>query len=331
MERHVRIIETAKYLPERIVTTSEIADIIGENGKKLERLSGVKERRYAREDERSSEMGANAIRALFANSSYKKEDIDVIVCASGTADQEIPCTAALIQEQLGWQQSHIPCFDVNATCLSFVTAFDVVSSLIHTGVYHRAIIVSTERASVGLNWNKKDSFILFGDGAAAVIVEKSDGTNGRVIGSHMVTNSSGAHFTEIKGGGSGLHPRHYREETKEDFLFHMDGKKVFKLSYRMMEDFLKTLHQKTSISHLDVEMVVPHQASGHAMELIRKSYGFQEDKFMNIIETHGNQIAASIPTALHEGIVQGKIRRGDKVLLIGTSAGLSIGGLVFEY
>lgn len=198
------------------------------------------------------------------------------------------------------------------------------------GRYKNVVIISSEISSVGLNWGQNESSILFGDGAAAVVITKSDHTSS-IIASHMETYSSGAHLSEIRGGGTMIHPREYSEERKEDFLFDMNGRAIFKLSSKYLLKFIDKLLMDTGYSLADIDLIVPHQASGPAMRLIRKKLGVDEERFMTIFEDYGNMISASIPVALFEAIKQKKVQRGNKILLLGTSAGLSIGGILLEY
>lgn len=329
--KNVKVLGSGKYLPKRIVTSEELDEKLGLKKGWTEKKSGIKYRHYIT-TESSSEMGAYAIEMALKDANLTVKDIDCIVCTSGSMQQPIPCTAALIQNQLGWEETKIPCFDINSTCLSFVTGLDVMSNMIDSKRYRNIILVSTEVASNALNWNEKESCVLFGDGAAAFIIGQSaDEDNSKVIGSHMETFSSGANLTEVRGGGTRIHPREHSTETKDNYLFHMDGHGVFKLSLKVIDSFMDKLLENCNLNIKNIDIVVPHQASGMAMRIMRKHLGFPEEKFMNIIETHGNTIAASIPMALHDGIKQGKIKRGDKVMLIGTSAGLSLGGVILEY
>lgn len=329
--KSVKILGSGKYLPSRIVTSEELDYKLGLKKGWTEKKSGIKYRHYVT-TESSSEMGAYAIKEALKDSNLTNLDIDCIVCTSGAIQQPIPCTAALIQAQLGWEDTGIPCFDINSTCLSFVTGFDIMSCLVDSQKYRNIILVSTEFASCALNWEEKESCVLFGDGAVAFIIGQTDDKeDSKVIGGHMETFSKGASLTEIRGGGTKIHPREYSEETKDNYLFHMDGQGVFKLSLKVIDAFMDRFLKSCELTMDDIDMVVPHQASGMAMRIMRRRLGVPEEKFMNIIENHGNTIAASIPMALHEGINQGKIKRGDKVMLIGTSAGLSIGGLILEY
>jgi 3-oxoacyl-[acyl-carrier-protein] synthase-3 len=328
--RKIKILGLGKYLPKRIVTSKEIDIKLGVRDGWTENKSGVNTRHYI-EKETASEMGALAIIQALKDAKLSIKDIDCLICASGTMEQAIPCTATLISEKFGDDLFGIPAFDFNSTCLSFVTALDHISYAIDAGRYNKVIIVSSEISSVGLNWDQRESCALFGDGAVAVIIGKSnENEDSRIISSRMETYSKGAHLSEIRGGGTKIHSREYKEETKDDFLFDMDGRAIFRLSSKLIEDFVeKLLPNNMDIS--DMKIVVPHQASAMAMRIIRGKLGIPEEKFISIIYNHGNVIAASIPLALNEAIKQNKLNRGDKFMLIGTSAGLSIGGIVLEY
>jgi 3-oxoacyl-[acyl-carrier-protein] synthase-3 len=246
----------------------------------------------------------------------------------------IPSNAALLQRHLGLESSGIPCFDINSTCLSFVTALDVVSHLIQAGAYQNVLVVSSELGSPGLTWKDHEVISLFGDGAAAAVVSanKVGGEKASaLLGSHMETYGEGANFCEIRGGGTGLFSTRYTTETREDFLFHMSGPKMFKLALKMLPQFMDRLIEKACVCMDDISLVIPHQASGSALALIQRKLDLPDERFFNVLERNGNMIAASIPSALHQAVAQGRVKRGDTVMLVGTSAGLSIGGVVLTY
>ncbi|MGN7942835.1 beta-ketoacyl-ACP synthase III [Virgibacillus sp. 6R] len=331
MKRNIKITGIGSYLPKRIVDGAEIDKIIGAKNGWSEKKSGVKQR-YFVTDETASYMGAEAAKKAIADAGIELNELDCIVSGSGTIEQAIPCNASLIQEQLGLQHSGIPAFDINSTCLSFLTALDMISYAMESGRFNHVLIVSSEIASVGLNWSQNESSILFGDGAVAYVFSKTTETDSsHIIASRMETYSAGAHLSEIRGGGTKIHPRNYAEDTKEDFLFDMDGTAIFKLSYKLLPTFIGKLFENTNLTMDDIKMIVPHQASASAMKIIRKKLSVNEERFMTTIENYGNMIAASIPMALYEAIKQGRVKRGDKVFLLGTSAGLSIGGILLEY
>ncbi|MFE1629463.1 beta-ketoacyl-ACP synthase III [Brevibacillus reuszeri] len=331
MERKIKVLGTGKYLPKRQVTATELDARLGVPAGWVEKKSGVSVRHYVT-DETAAQMGAIAALQALEAAGLTMHDIDCLVCASGTAQQEIPCTAALIQEELQLSRSGIPCFDINSTCLSFVTALDVLSCSMALGIYERVLIISTEIASVGLNWEQKESCVLFGDGAAAVVIGRTPDTEtARIIGSAMKTYSEGAHYSEIRGGGTMLHPSQYAQGREADFTFDMDGRKIFRLTSQRITGFVEQLLAAVSLKKEQLKAVIPHQASGMAMRIMASKLGFSDQQMVNILAHHGNMIAASIPLALHEAIVHRRIERGDRVLLLGTSAGLSLGGVVLEY
>jgi len=326
--RNIKIVGMGKYLPEKIVTSEEIDRVLDLKPGWTEKKSGVKNRHYAN-GETASEMGAKAALAALAEANLSLNDIDCLVSTSGTMEQPIPCSASLIHEKLQ-PSKPIPAFDINSTCLSFVTGLDVISSLVHAGQYKRVLLVSTEIASIGINPKQKESYVLFGDAAVACIIEqgKEEQTSG-ILSSRMETYSKGAHLTEIRGGGTKHHPNHH--DVEEDFLFDMNGREVFRMSSRVIVPFVDQLLKDAGITKNELDALVPHQASGMAMRLMRSKLNIDKEKFINVIEHYGNTIAASIPLALCDAINMGKIKRGNKVLLLGTSAGLSLGGLLLEY
>jgi 3-oxoacyl-[acyl-carrier-protein] synthase III len=328
-QRSVRILSTGKYLPKRKVTAQELSQAIGVASTWIEKKSGVMVRHFV-EDETASQMGACAAREALATANLSIQSIDCIVCASTVPEQGIPCTAALVQRHLGISAAGIPAFDINATCLSFVTAFDTLSYLIDAGRYHRVLLVSSEIATLALNWSDHESCTLFGDGAAAVIVEKSLANSSAILAARMETYSDGADLSQCLGGGSKHHPREYATHP-EHFVFQMNGRAIYRMASKILPGFLQRLFEPVGLSMTDMQLVIPHQASLMAMRLLSKQLEIPEGALMVIAHNHGNTIAASIPMTLHEAIHQGRLNRGDRALLLGTAAGLSVGGIVLRY
>ncbi|NGZ76304.1 beta-ketoacyl-ACP synthase III [Saccharibacillus alkalitolerans] len=329
--RHVKITGTGRYLPGGGIAAEEIDRRLGTEPGWVMRKTSVANRHFAG-DETASEMGARAAREALDAAGLAFADIDCLVCASGTAEQPIPCTAALIQRAMGEENSGVPCFDINSTCLSFVTALDVMSYLIEAGRYRRILIVSSEIASKGLDWTNKESAALFGDGAAAAVAERTpEGEASRILQARMTTHSAGAAHSEIRGGGSGLPASLYREETAADYLFSMDGEAIFRQASRLLPAFMDGLLGPAGLSMSDFKLVVPHQGSVMAMKLLQRKLGISEEQMLYIAPHYGNVIAASIPLGLDMAAREGRVKRGDRVLLLGTSAGLSLGGVALVY
>ena len=328
--RKIKILGTGKYLPTRKVSGEEIDKLLGLPEGRSAEMSGVESRFYVTH-ETASEMGASALREALNRSGLRYEELDAIICASGTTEQSIPCTATLIQRQMKREDIHIPAFDINSTCLSFVTAFDLVASLLETSRFKNVAIVSTEIASVGLNPKQHEAYALFGDGAVAAIVTLPNrNESGGIIHASMKTYSAGADFCNILGGGTKLHPSKF-DGNSDIYKFNMDGRKVFKMVLAQLEGFFQDSLALAELTTESIKWFIPHQASGSGLELIRRKLKIPTEKYGNILKNHGNMIAASIPLVLHYLLEANQIERGDKVMLLGTSAGLSFGSVIFEY
>lgn len=325
----LKIIGFGRYLPKRIVPSSELEAMCGVPAGWVERRNGVRERRWVT-DETSSFMSAQAAIEALDEAKLKPNQLDLIINASGTGEQAIPDTGVLIQRQLGLGNSGIPAMTIHTTCLSFVAAMDVASSFINSGRYKNILIASADVASCGINPKEPESASLVGDAAAAVVVTRSDANDKSMIHhAHFKTYGDGAYLTTIMGGGSRLHPR-FDGHKPEDDLFHMDGPAVLRMVRGIAHDFLDELYPGLSKGLVDIDVVVPHQASKVGLMMLER-FGWPENKIMRTIETLGNCVAASIPATLYQAVRDGNIQRGQKVLLVGTGAGLSIGGLVLTY
>lgn len=327
----MRIIGTGSYFPSRIVESKTFDDRYGLESGWTEEKSGVKTRHYVT-DETQASMAKEAILEAIKNAKISFSEVDCIVSACGVMQQLIPCTASLIQRELGLENSGIPCFDINSTCLSFVTAFDIVSSLIQTNRCKTVVIVSSDAASTGLDTDDLKSSILFGDGAAAVIVRANlgDETSG-ILKYNQETYSIGADDACIKGGSSYLHSTKYTKENEKEYLFHMNGTKLYEIASKKLKPLFDKTLADSNVTMDDIKLVIPHQASLMAMKLIQRKLKIPNEKYMYNIQNTGNMIATSIPNCIDYAIQSKMISRGDKVVLLGTSAGLSIGVLVFEY
>ncbi len=325
----LKIIGLGRYLPKRIVPSSELEILCGLPAGWVERRNGVRERRWVT-DETSSFMSAEAAREALDEAKLKPDQLDLIINASGTAEQAIPDTGVLIQRQLGLGNSGIPAMTVHTTCLSFIAGMDVASNFIQTGRYKNILITSCDVSSCGINPKEPESASLVGDAAGAVVVTRADDGDASMIhNAHFKSYGDGAYLTTIMGGGSRLHPR-FEGHKPEDDLFHMDGPAVLRMVRGIAHGFLDELYPGLSKSLVDVDVVIPHQASKVGLLMLER-FGWPNDKIVKTIETLGNCVAASIPITLYEGVRAGRIQRGNKVLLVGTGAGLSIGGMVLTF
>lgn len=278
-------------------------------------------------EENQLSLAVDACKKALISANKKITDIDCIVSASAVGIQPIPCTATLIHEQIA-KGIDIPALDINTTCTSFITALDTMSYLLDAGRYNNILIVSSDVSSLALNPKQKESYELFSDGAVAFIISKTEEERG-VLCALQKTWSEGVHATEIRGGLSAYHPKNYSENTKEEYMFDMSGKKVLSLSIKKLPVMLNEFLEKNSLKIEDIDMVIPHQASS-AMPLIMSKLGIPEEKYINIVSEYGNMVSASVPSTLYFALKENKIKRGDKVLLIGTAAGLTTNMLLIK-
>ncbi|MBL8603248.1 MAG: hypothetical protein JNK72_15090 [Myxococcales bacterium] len=331
VSRRVKVAGLGKYLPERVIASAALEAELGLEPGWVERVTGVRERRRKGPDETQASMGAQAVLAALADAGCSLDDVDLIVCGSGLSQQAIPCTAVLLQQALGLAARGVPCFDVNSTCLSFVHALDVVGDLVARGSYRCAVVVSTEATSVGLNWSEHESAVLFGDGAAAaVLVPTPEGEPSLLFEGCFTTDSRGAALAEVKGCGTAWPPSD-PATPREYALFHMQGTRIFRHAMKQSVGFFTEYSTRLPFALEAFAALCPHQASLVAMRLTARACGFRQDQLVENIETHGNCVSASIPMVLHDGVRGGRIRRGDRVLLAGTAAGLSVGALAMVY
>jgi 3-oxoacyl-[acyl-carrier-protein] synthase-3 len=201
----------------------------------------------------------------------------------------------------------------------------VAAGLLNSGAYRRIAIVSADIASRGIDWDHEESSLIFGDGAACAIVERGDGRSG-IVASLIEMYPDGSELCEIRAGGTRRNPRAGMNDS--DFLFHMQGKRLFRFASSLIEDYFARLLHKSGVTLDDIATVVPHQASHLSLEHMRKRLKVPEAMLIDIYRHYGNQVAASIPTALHEAVTRGRFQPGKPVMLIGTAAGLTLAGMV---
>lgn len=319
-KRNVKVLGTGCYLPKRRMTDALLEKELNlEEGWIMEHC-GVKNR-YFIEDETASEMGVDAAIQAIQNAGLEVDAIDAVIGASSAPEQAIPSTGALIHKKLGLSKA--AAFDVNSTCLSFLTALDLASFFIDQGRYRHVLIISSEIASKGLNAEDPKTATLFGDGAAAAVIGRCESGESSIISTKFETWSEHQEACVLEGGGS----KRYSEKK----YFCMNGPKLYKSVAPRVKAFFDELLEEGDMQRDDLSLLIPHQASPFALRLMEKKLDFSGDKFVNIVEDYGNMIAASIPLTLHLSIQGGRLKRGDRAAMMGTSAGLSIGGVIFEY
>jgi 3-oxoacyl-[acyl-carrier-protein] synthase-3 len=257
-------------------------------------------------------------------------DIDALIGVGSVPAQAIPCTAALLQREQGLGESGIPAFDVNATCLGFLAAFDLLAPALQMKRFRHVLLVAAERPSGSIDWTDSHTAGLFGDGAGAVVIGADPTSGAALLATHYQTFGSAAELCRVRAGGSLLPPHRDIEAFLDATRFEMRGPPLYRFAAEVMPAFLASLFERAGRSLTDIDVWVPHQASGKALRHMQEGLSLPAERFVSTLATHGNQVAASLPVALHRGFERGQIRPGMTVALVGTGAGFSVGGAVLR-
>jgi len=331
MRTSIRIIGTGAALPARATTREELDERLRLPPGTLA-AHGAARQRWLSTDETAAALAARACTQALDASGLRWSDIDLLVAANATTDQGLPYNASLVHAELGLQDHPIASFDIGASCLSFLHALDVVGHLLHNGRYRHVMLVSADIATFGLNWQELRECGNFGDGAAAAVLRRAAPDEASCIrASSFRTLSQGVHYCEIPAGGSRFHPARLKEDFDPLTRFSMDGKAVYRLVAGVMEGFCGQLLRDSGRTLNDLAAVVPHQASRLAIDHLRARLRVPADKVVDVFDELANQVGASLPSALHRAVSTHRVRRGDDVLLIGSGAGVSLGGMVLTY
>ena len=319
----VRISSVGLYLPPQVQTAAELAPIIGRSERWILKRTGVVERRIATEP--MDVIGAAAAREALGDGPPP----DCIINASITPLQLIPDSSTYIQRELGYEG--IPSWTLAGNCLSFSIALMNAASLIASGVYRRILIVSAETGTPWRYFKEAESAALFGDGAAAVVVEPATEEQGSaILDWQMGTWPEGADLTSFPGAGTRHPPGHPQLTKPEDNYFHMKGPAVFRLARHKVTEILNPIWERNGITAKDVDWLILHQASARAVAAA-EAYGFDMNRVVNVVNKVGNCIAASVPMTLAMAERQGKLERGQTLVLGGTGAGLSVAFMLLRW
>ena len=323
----IRLAGLGSYLPARRVTSRQLAAELGVDADWAERSTGVIERRYAANEDTTVGMASAAARGALEAAGMGADQLDTIVSAATSRQQLIPCTAAFIQRALRCPEGRSFCFDLDATCLSWLAGLHLTGNLVAGGRARATLLVSSEMASRSLNPKEPESALLFGDAAAAVVIRPSAADeDSRLNHAAFQTFNSGAELAQFVGAGTAHHPNDPATRPEMN-MFSMDGPAVVKMARRTAPRFFEDFFAATGARQSDYDAVVAHQASIIGIRSLTKHFGFRPDQVITNLATRGNTISASIPLALSEAVAAGRVRRGQRVLLLGTGAGLSLGAI----
>lgn len=320
------IIGIGSYLPDNVVTNTELEKIVDTSNEWIVERTGILSRRTAEKHIGSSDLGAEAAKLAIKNANLKPEDIDMIISASSTPDHTFPATACIIQDKI--KATNAAAFDIQAACTGFVYGLITAAQYIMTGLYKNILVVGSEVLSKMVDWQDRNTCVLFGDGAGAVVVSQVE--TGGVLSSILGADGSGASLLELPAGGT-REPASFETVENRRHYIKMNGNEVFKFAVRVFEDCTRQVVEKANLTLNDIDFIIPHQANVRIIDAALKRLNFPKDRVVINLDKYGNMSSASIPVAMHEALYSGKIEKGHKVVLVGFGAGLTWGAVLLEW
>ncbi len=315
-----QIISSGSYLPQKIVTNFDLEKTIDTTNEWIVERTGINQRHIAAEGELTSDIGFFAAKAALEKSGLKPEDIDLIVLATTTPDLTFPSTATTIQDKLGAKNAFA--FDVQAVCSGFVYALNIADNFIKVGQVKNALVIGADILSRIVDWQDRNTCVLFGDGAGAVVLQATEDQNSGIIAANLYSDGSLNSILNTSGGVS---------SSKTSGFIQMQGKEVFKHAVDKMAKSVVDALQKVALKTENIDWLIPHQANARILASVAKKLNLADDKVVITVANHANTSAASIPLALDAALQQNKIKKGDIVVFEALGGGLTWGAIVVRW
>jgi len=326
-ERKAGIIGLGKYLPENRLTNKDLEKIVDTTDEWITERTGIKERRIAREGEATSDMAVNAAKRALANARLKPLDIDMIIVATITPDMFFPSTACVVQNKLGIDS--VPAFDISVACSGFIYGIAIANQFIKSGTYRHILVVGAEKMSSVTDWKDRSTCVLMGDGAGAAIL--SEVKEGGILSVYLGADGSKGNLLKMPAGGSRLPASVSTVEAGLHYL-KMQGNELFKRAVKIMAEAALKATEPLGLKGDDIDLVIPHQANLRILNAVAKRMGIDPAKKLYLnIEKYGNMSAASSAVALVEAVEEGRVKKGDTILLDAFGAGLTWGAIVVKW
>ena len=328
MSQGVTIAGTGSYLPERILTNDELSKSVETTDEWIVTRTGIKERRIADEDESTSHMAAKASLKALEQAGIAAADVELIIVATITPDTLTPATACYVQNQIGAHNA--VAFDISAACAGFLYAMKLAEQMIESGAFKNALIIGAEKLSAFVDWTDRGTCVLFGDGAGAAVLRASAEGEGRIIATDIGTDGKQTGILNIPGGGSAC-PTTPQNVGESLATFAMSGREVFKHAVTRMKNSANSVIARAGLQPEDIDLVIPHQANLRIIEAIADRLAVPNDRVFVNLHKYGNTSAAAIAIALDEAHREGKIKRGDKIVMVAFGAGLTWAAAAIEW
>jgi 3-oxoacyl-[acyl-carrier-protein] synthase-3 len=326
-DKGVGILGTGYHVPKKVLTNFDLEKMVDTSDEWIVERTGIRERRIAEENEATTDIALPAAEAALKDANVSAEEIDLIIFATLTPDMVIPSAACVLQKRLG--AVNAAAFDLSAACSGFVYGLTVAEQFIKTGAYKKVLVVAAETLSKLVNWEDRNTCVLFGDGAGAAVVGEVEEGFGLLSFDLGADGGGGEHLT-VPASGS-LHPA--TEDTLKDKLhyIHMNGSEVFKFAIKVMGASALRSLKKIGMESGELDLVIPHQANIRIIQSAAKRLKMPMDKIMVNVDKYGNTSAASIPIALAEAVEDGRVKKGDNIVLVGFGAGLTWASCVIKW
>jgi len=317
--KSAKITGVGHYVPEKILSNHDLEKMVQTSDEWITSRTGIKERRIARDDESTADLAANAAKIALNNAGVNASDVDLIIVATMTPDHLMPSTATIVQKMIGAKNA--AAFDLNAACSGFVYSLSVAHQFLATGFYKNALVIGAETVSKFLDFTDRNTCVLFGDGAGAALLESCDAGDG-ILGTTICSN--GENFITIPAGGS-RQPASENTVAERQHFVTMNGLEVYKFAVTMVPDAVTDILKKCSLTTDDIDMIIFHQANVRIVDTVCSKLNISRDKSYVNLHKYGNTSAASIPIALSEALVDGSVKKGDTVVMVGFGAGMTWG------
>lgn len=323
-----KILGTGRALPPRIVTNDELAKTVDTSDEWVTSRTGIRERRIAAPEVATSDLASEAALKALDKAGIKAEDIDLIIVATSTPDfSAFPATACVVQKNIGAKKA--AAFDIETACSGFVYSMVIANQFIATGMYKYCLVIGAEVFSRIIDWTDRNTCVLFGDGAGAAVIGPAEGDEG-LLASTLGADGEGGRFLDVYAGGTRMPVTPEVLEKKLNTI-RMDGSEVFKFAVRIMESASVSALEKVGLTAENIDFLVPHQANIRIVGAAAKRLNLPLDKVAVNLDKYANTSAASVPIALDEALENGRIKKGDIVVMVGFGAGLTWGAAVLRW
>jgi 3-oxoacyl-[acyl-carrier-protein] synthase-3 len=320
------ITATGKYLPKEVLTNHDMAKLVETSDEWIQTRTGIRERRKVQKGEATVDMSTNAVRDLMERYDLDAKEIDAIIVATVTPDMILPCSAALVQKNINAVNAWG--YDLSAACSGFLFGLESGAALIVSGRCEKVIVIGADTMSSILNYEDRNTCILFGDGAGAVLLEPSEEFG--IIDSELRIDGTGGEFLRVDGGGS-LHPASHETVSNKLHYVRQDGKTVYKFAVRGMADISYEVAERNNLNGDDISLFIPHQANKRIIDAAAKRLGLKESQVMINIDTYANTTSATIPICIAEVSEKNMLNIGDNVIISTFGAGFSWGAMYLKW